>query len=212
MTAPNWHLKNKLKKIFSLIIKRQKKSTNDLNVSLLFLFQRLSLISKNVETPGVENRPLQLHYGFYSAKSYKPWEALLKSTPTSPRSPATAVKPVTLNHSHKGKLSMALSYYLISPEYTALIAFIQCLQQEDKMNITFFHVSNGIRRNNLKECLSSHCHIFQLALPILYGDGWYIFLLIEERALTAHCAAGFIVNDCYEGCRERKENLYISMQ
>lgn len=88
----------------------------------------VSLISKNVETPRLENRILQFHYGFYLAKSYETWEILLKWTPTSPRSPATTVKSATLNHSHRGKLFMALSYYLMSPEYTALIAFIKCLQ------------------------------------------------------------------------------------
>lgn len=76
---------------------------------------------------------------------------------------------------------MGLSYYSKSPGYIALIVPIQYLQQEDKMNITFFQMSNGIRQNNFNDCLSSLDHIFQLALPIPYGNRWYIFLLIERK-------------------------------
>lgn len=67
-------------------------------------------------------------------------------------------------------------------------------------------MSSGIRQINLNECLSSLYHIFQLALPVLYGNRWRIFLLIE-KVLTAHCTEGYVINDCYEGWTERKDKL-----
>lgn len=84
------------------------------------------------------------------------------------------------NHSHKGKL---FCWAVLLPEKSR-ICCLDCSHPvstiEDKINVTFSQVSSGIRQNDSNECLSSLYHIFQLALPVLYGNRWCIFLPIES--------------------------------